>query len=109
MSNPKAYTVDEELSMLLEQLYNTAEYWARLPGKTPQERCHGLVFSILNLLDGYTGFFPAYDIRVAPHPDDKEFHIQNGERWHKPGLLINGSAMLHEMYIDVEKEHEKNG
>ena len=78
-----------------------AKYWAELPSKTPQERCDGLAFSILNIIDGNTMKLPSMDINLAPHPEDREYHIELGENWYEPGMLVN-DCQLHEHYFVKE-------
>jgi hypothetical protein len=77
-----------------------AEYWASLTYKTPEERCKGLVFSILVVLDGGNAGFPALDISLSPHPDDKQFHIDQGDNWFESGMIIN-DCQLHELYASA--------
>jgi hypothetical protein len=44
--------VSEIRTEFLSHIKGLVEYWSSLPDKTVQERMDGLVFSILNLLDG---------------------------------------------------------
>jgi hypothetical protein len=75
-----------------------ADYWASpaVDRATCHERLQGLVHSILCIFDGVSGGMPAFDIVARPHPDDKEYHRQNGENWIEDGTVIN-DAMLHEL------------
>lgn len=98
--SPRAYTPEEVQVMLLGQIRGFARYWANLPNKTPQERCDGLAFSILNIFDGSTEL-PAMNISLSPHPDDQEYHRENGENWYEPGQVIN-DCVLHEPYYKVQ-------
>lgn len=97
MSKPRAKTAEEAREEFLNYIREIARYWAELPGKSAQERCDGLAFSILNIFDGTTMGLPAMDISLAPHEDDKEYHRNNGDNWYQPGMVIN-DCMLHEMY-----------
>jgi hypothetical protein len=45
-------SAEEARDEFLNHLAKVAKYWARLPDLTPQERCDGVVFSILNMFDG---------------------------------------------------------
>lgn len=101
----RAKTVAEVRQEFLEHIRGLSEYWATLPDKTPQERCDGLAFSILNIFDGTTIELPAMDIHLAPHPDDKEFNRENGSNWYEPGMIIN-DCMLHELW---GRYRNKNG
>lgn len=101
MTEPRAYTPDELRDQLLEQAVGMARYWARLPETnratgakmTVQDRCEGVVFSILAMLDGSSAL-PGVDLVFQPHPDDKEYLRGNGENWVEPGTTV--SDMLHE-------------
>jgi hypothetical protein len=101
---PRAYTAEEVRDMLLENFRHTAKYWADLPDvdkatgtkKTILDRCDGVVFSILAALDGCGMTLPAIDLKLAPHPEDKEFLREEGSNWFEPGMEISFS--LHEHY-----------
>lgn len=94
----KAKTVEEVREDLLNHIRALAQYWAGLPNKTDLEKCNGLAFSILNIFDG-TSSLPAFDIHVAPHPNDKQYAIDNGVDYYEPGMMIN-DCLLHEMYYE---------
>lgn len=96
MTKPRAKTAEEVREEFLQQVRAYAHYWATLPDQTPQDRCDGMAFSILNILDGNT-MLPAFNLTVAPHPEDKEYHIAQGDNWYEPDMLIN-DCMLHEFY-----------
>lgn len=97
----RAKTEDEIREELLLELRCIADYWAELPGKTPKERCDGVVFSILNLVNGTSNALPAFDLLVVPHEDDKQFHIDNGDDYYEP-MKINGCS-LHYLYYQPFK------
>lgn len=96
MSQPRAKTAEEVREEFLEYIHGVSKYWAEQENLTHQERCDGLAFSILNIFDGTTAL-PAMDIRLAPHPDDKDFHETQGEDWYEPEMFIN-DCMLHELW-----------
>lgn len=104
---PRAYTAEEARTMFLKQVLNIARYWADLPDKqTARERCEGAAFSILVLLDGGSAMFPAFDLRVHPHPDDAAYCIEHGENYYEPNMLIN-NCELHEEFVGIEKKGKK--
>ena len=104
MIQPKPYTAEECRQKLYAQLRATAKYWLNESRATTEaERMDGLLFSILNIFDGSTMGMPAMDIRLAPHPDDKQFLINRNERWFKPGMLINNCAMHEEWHASAKK------
>lgn len=92
-------TEQEVREEFLSQIRVTARYWARLKGKTDMEKCEGVAFSILSIIDG-SSCLPAFDLLVAPHESDKQYHIDNDEDYYKDKMLIN-DCMLHEMFHEV--------
>lgn len=95
------HTKEEMRQMFLDQCKAAAFFWSRVEDKTPREMCDGVVFHILNIIDGCSGGFPAaITLMMEPHPDDKEYCISNDENWVEPGQVINDDVMLHEMYYD---------
>ena len=93
----REYTEQEVREMFLDACQQLASYWANLPGKTATERCEGVLFSVMNIFDGTSGSFPAaIDLVVRPHPDDKQFYIDNGDNYIPDGTVIN-DCMLHEL------------
>lgn len=93
----RAITEEEAREEFLDAVRETAHFWANLPDKTPEEKCNGVAFSILVILDGCHGSLPAYDLLLSPHEDDKEYNIAQGENWYEPGMMIN-DCHLHEMF-----------
>ena len=101
MTNSKAYTKEEMREMFLYQCRAAAYYWSTVEDRTPREMCDGVVFSMLNIIDGMSGGFPAaISLMMEPHPDDKEYNISNDENWVEPGQIINDDVMLHEQYYN---------
>lgn len=98
----RANTVEEVRNEFINHIKSIVKYWATLEGKTAQERCEGVAFSMLNIFDGTTMILPAMDILLAPHPDDMEFNISIGANWYEPGMKIN-DCMLHEIFYQNEK------
>ncbi len=97
---PRAYTAEEAREHFLEAARNAAHYWANLPDLklTPQERCDGVVFSLLNIIDGTAGAFEcSLDLTLSPHPDDQVYLEDSGENWYTDGMVINADVLLHEV------------
>ncbi len=101
---PRAYTEDEVRDMIIEGARQAARYWAALPdvdaidgrARTIQDRCDGVAFSILTMLDGCGVTLPALTLKLDPHESDKAFLAEEGENWFEPGMEI--STSLHEFY-----------
>ena len=94
---PRAKTPEEVRGELLAHIKTISRYWAGLPNKTPRERCDGVAFSILVLLDGMANF-PAVDLALQPHQDDQAFYVEQGENWYEPGMVIN-DCQLHDEFV----------
>lgn len=93
----RAKTTEEARLNFLDQIRGLTDYWANLSGDHDAKyRCEGVAFSMLSLIDGCSGM-PAMDISLAPHEDDKQFHIDNDENWYEPGMVIN-DCMLHDLW-----------
>lgn len=94
----RAKTADEARDEFLDSVRNIAKYWAEQPNQSPQERCDGVAFSILSMIDGSTLAMPPIDLRLSPHVDDRAYCESQGENWFEPGQVINECA-LHELYF----------
>lgn len=98
----RAYTTKEMRDRVLAHVRHISHYWATLPEKTDRERCDGVAFSILCMIDGVT-HLPAMTLTMEPHPDDKELQISDGENWIESGMAINDDVYLHDLlYVKQE-------
>jgi hypothetical protein len=98
----RAYTAQEVKDMFLRSMKHLCVYWSDssvAPEKNIRERMEGLCFSILTTLDGCALELPRFKIVLDPHPDDKQFHIDEGEKYFKPGMEINKNSALHEEWF----------
>ena len=57
----RSKTVEEVKAELLDHMRMIANYWAKVPNHTDIEKCHGVAFSILTMIDGCSGEMPAFD------------------------------------------------
>lgn len=94
-------TPEEVRNQFLEHVRNVVDYWASLDNQTAKERCEGVAFSMLNIFDGSTSL-PAFDIVVKPHPDDKQYCIDNDEDYMPDGVVIN-DCTLHELFYKTKE------
>lgn len=68
-----------------------------------KERCEGVLFSLLAMLDGSSLNLPSFAVVAAPHQDDMEYQSNNGENWFPPlpeevaDQLVDISGGLHEI------------
>lgn len=95
-----ARSKEEMQDVFIQQVGIITRYWANLENISEQEKCEGVAFSIMNIFDGTCGGFPcAIDLVLKPHPDDKQYHIDNGDSYIEDGMVINDDIHLHEMLI----------
>lgn len=91
----RPFTEEEVLEAFMDQARGYARYWAREPNKTREEMCMGLLHSLLVIIDGESAL-PAFDLVVRPHPDDKQYAIDEDSDYYEDGQVINKNAMLHD-------------
>lgn len=104
MSESRAYTKKELRDEFLGALRMICSYWADVgKDKSPKELCESVVFSVLCQIDGVSGI-PSMDLVCRPHPDDKQYHIDNEENWIEDGTVINDECMLHELWYKTPKK-----
>lgn len=95
MSTPREYTQDECARILIDYFKIMVDYLEKEKrAQTSKEKLEGLLHSILCVFDGVTAL-PAFDIIPHPHPDDKQFHIENAENYWPYNLVINSCTTLH--------------
>ncbi len=92
----KAKTEEEVRGAFIGQIKVLTSYWANLPDIPDKERCDGVAFGILNIIDGCSSL-PAFDLLVMPHDEDKQYCIDNDEDYFEKGMMIN-DCMLHELF-----------
>lgn len=112
----REWTRDEIREQFLTHVWNMIEYWnsPNLPSsRSTRERLEGLTHSILTALDGCTMALPGFIVAPCPHPDDREYHIENGENWYPENdeSQVNGDigGGLHELLYSCQPERMKKG
>lgn len=100
MSNPKSK--DEMLKTFVAQVNCITHYWSKLD-ISDNEKCEGVAFSMMNIFDGTCGGFPcAVDLVLRPHPEDKQYNIDNEDDYVVDGMCINDEVHLHELLVSKE-------
>lgn len=90
---------EEMQKMFLGSIRRIVNYWGNLEDKPDHYKCEGVAFSILSLIDGCSGSFPCgVDLVLKPHPEDKDFCIEEGEDYVEDGMVLNDDIMLHEQF-----------
>ena len=102
-STCRAYTKDEVKQIFLENILLNIRYWDNIAGITKMDAIEGALFSTLTLLDGCSISLPAFDLVVRPHPDDKDYHIENNENYYEEGMVINDECQLHEEFCAIRE------
>lgn len=97
----KAYTTEEARTKFLEHIKDIKNFWLNVEGRSESEKMYGLVFSILVLFDGGSGMMPAFDIVPAPDPTDKQYCIDNGEKYFEKEVI--NDCQLHEIWSRMRK------
>lgn len=102
-------TCDEVENEFVDRVWNLVEYWKKIEGGTVDEKVEGVAFSILTMLDGYSGGV-GYVVAPLPHEDDKEFHLENGENYypenHNSNVKCNISGCLHDLFGEKCRERK---
>ncbi len=104
MSEARAYTEEEFREKFIRQIRHMAKYWADptvAEEYSTEERIMGFAHSFLVMFDGGSMGFPAMDISLAPHPNDKQYCIDNEENYWEPGMMVN-DCQLHELLYSKE-------
>lgn len=96
-------TVEEERWILLDHIHNLVDYWSALEAPhsedTIKARLDGLAFSILSALDGCSVGIPSYDVIPHPHPEDKQYSIENNIDWHSADSNLT-DVPLHDQWLN---------
>ncbi len=107
MDHPREYTKEEVREIFLNHVRMMVDYWDNQPNQSCKSRLDGLAFSILTDIDGFSGGCPAFILAPCPHPDDKEYNIDNGENYfpRTDEKLINCdiAGELHDNYYNYSK------
>jgi len=104
------YTRDEVKDMFISHVKYLINYWDKVkqdidePEYTTKYKLEGLAHSILATLDGCNMSLPSFIVAPSPHPEDKQYHIDNdGEeaRWfpenHDVDINCDIAGGLHEL------------
>lgn len=97
-----AKTVESVRQEVMDYVKALVKYWSEQNDKTNLERCEGLAFSILVMIDGGTFPLPAMDLVLRPHFDDKQFCIETFKDWYEDGMVINDDCQLHDLLCQKE-------
>lgn len=95
---PRAYTEAEVREQFLAQVRTLVRYWAgehplsNVPENyTAFQRCDGVAFSILAVIDGGDLSLPAFSLIPSPHPEDADYCREHGQNWYPDDVDIRGA------------------
>lgn len=94
----RAYTEEEVLDEFIGQLRGIAKYWSKVEDRTELEKIEGAIFSVLSSIDGVGYPFISMDLVLRPHPEDKDYHVENEDNYYEDGMVINDSVYLHNLF-----------
>lgn len=98
---PRPMTNEECREYFVQCLLSLADYWAdnsNVPDA--RDKCRGIAFSFLVMLDGGVTRLPAFNVSPAPHPDDAKYYREHGKNWWPDGLVFN-DCQLHEIFHQI--------
>ncbi len=81
----RKFTEDEIRDRFIAHVWTMIDYQEQKESRTSREKLQGLAFSILAAIDGKAMALPAFELCPSPHPDDKQFHIDEGDDYYPEG------------------------
>lgn len=93
----KQYTADEIRQQMVEHIDRMVTYWAELPGLSTEDRCDGVAFSVLTMLDGAGALPPMLMSVCSPSAADE----------YPDGLIVNADVDLHDAYTSFRRNKGK--
>ena len=100
----RQYLTHEIRDNFLEHIRFMVKYWeAESRAITSKDKLEGLAHSILCAIDGCTMALPPFILAPLPSPEDKQFHIDNGENYYPENhdIIVNAdiAGSLHELFF----------
>ena len=95
----EAINKDDLKIMFMDAIRSYIDYWDRQDASS-KDKLEGIAFGVLNIIDGTSSTFPcSIDLVLRPHPDDKQYHIENGDDYIEDGTCINTGDYLHDGFF----------
>lgn len=93
-------TTEQVRNEFLSHVEWLVKYWDDVE-KDKTKAMEGLAFSIMAALDGVSMSLPSFIVAPLPHPDDKEYHIEEDEDYypenHEVEIKGDITGSLHEL------------
>lgn len=81
---PREWTEGEIRAILFNRIAEILNDWEARENVADLDKCAGMVRNIFNLFEGND---PKFEAKIAlvsePHPDDKEYYLENGENYYE--------------------------
>lgn len=101
-----AKSKDEVLQEYINHIKYLVTYWSTETRKTDKEKCEGLAFSILVMLDGCAGLPPV--TLVLDCAPESEQETDDGEKYYERGMALNNDFMLHDLFFVKERQSQND-
>ena len=104
----KEITKEEARKNFLRHISGIVDHWAGQSDQTDKEKCDGVAFSILVMLDGES-MLPSYTVIPNGNPTDTEYYRGQEENYYKEisdkifELGIGSDTAMHHEYLDMRK------
>lgn len=95
---PKTYSAEEVREQVIEHVSRMVDYWAKLPGLSVEDRCEGVAFSLLTMIDGAAAV-PHLSLVVSG-----DYEGDPGEQGYAAGTVINADCDLHDVYMEAVRK-----
>lgn len=97
MANSRAYTAEEIREISLDCLDGDVKFWKQVDGYSDEDKLRGLVHSVLCLIDGVAGKFPAaLYLHASAHPEDEENCKAEGVNLVEQDTILNPGDSGHD-------------
>ena len=114
-NEPREFTEDEVRDRFLTQVWVNIDYWDGaydqiVADKSCREKLEGLAFSLLSMLDGCSVALPSFTVAPMPHPEDRDYHQEQGENWwpenHNADVKCDIGGCLHDLFHKADSRRK---
>lgn len=95
----REFTKEEVREQVLKHVKTMVAYWSSLD-LPPADKCDGIAFSILTMIDGVASV-PPLSLWVETSEEWQQDSKNRGEDYYPLKVCINDDVMLHELYVEL--------
>lgn len=95
----REFTKEEVRDQVLKHVKTMVAYWSAID-LPPADKCDGIAFSILTMIDGVASV-PPLSLWVDTSEEWQQECKENGEDYYPLKVCINDDVMLHELYTSM--------